>query len=316
MGLSHIFKEESNQSTRRNNDNNLYFRQLIPGIDYCLGSYNPFKKIFHEFGRGMQNIVYIVGNKRTKECIIIDACWDINGIIETIKMDGITPVACVATHNHFDHVGGKPPAPFTSYGIKVPGMKQLLKEYPNIFLYIHQEDADLLVNDTGIDPSRLRTTKDGQTMCIGQNGFEDNIQGITSLESGQVITLSFLHTPGHTPGSQCVLINERRLLTGDTLFPDSCGRMDLPGGCALQMYNTLQNKLSNLSENIIIYPGHCYGGKSVSTIKRERQRGLLRSITMEEWASVFVRPVENTHFHNFMKTSQSNCCMHHHSVNN
>lgn len=245
----------------------MYFRQLRPGREICLGTYNPIKKIIYEVARGMQNIVYLIGDTQSRECLVVDACWDADGILECIKRDGMQLIGCIVTHNHFDHVGGKPPPPFRSYGIHVQGIKTILSKASNIPVYINANDADAFQNDSGVDPSRIRPTTDGTEMAIGN----------------EKIKLKFIHTPGHTPGSQCLLINGTSLLTGDTLFPNSCGRMDLPGGCATAMFSSLQNILANLDPSIVIYPGHSYGNFLLTTIQREREKGVLRPITIEEW---------------------------------
>ena len=78
-----------------------------------------------------------------------------------------------------------------------------------------------------------------------------------------------MHTPGHTPGSQCFLI-DGRLVSGDTLFIGSCGRTDLPGSDPAEMYYSLTQRLSALPESTILLPGHNYGGSS-STISAEKR---------------------------------------------
>jgi hydroxyacylglutathione hydrolase len=84
------------------------------------------------------------------------------------------------------------------------------------------------------------------------------------------ITIRVIHTPGHTPDSIC-LLTEGKLLTGDTLFVGECGRTDLPGGNAKDMYSSLLQKIATLDDNIEVYPGHDYGREPNSTIAREKQ---------------------------------------------
>ncbi|PJF19437.1 Sti1p [Paramicrosporidium saccamoebae] len=153
-------------------ESGLYFRQLRPGFDICRGSYNPIKKLVYEFARGMQNIVYAVGDTTKRECLIFDACWDSDGILEAISKDGMVPVGCVITHNHFDHVGGKPPPPFRSYGVTVQGVKNILERHPKIPVYVHQDDADTFQNDSGVDPGRIITTRDGFEISVGEVSFK------------------------------------------------------------------------------------------------------------------------------------------------
>ena len=85
------------------------------------------------------------------------------------------------------------------------------------------------------------------------------------------IPVKVIHTPGHTPDSICLLVNNQKLLTGDTLFVGECGRTDLPGGNSKSMYNSLFHKILKLNDNIEVYPGHDYGQKPSSTIGEERQ---------------------------------------------
>lgn len=83
--------------------------------------------------------------------------------------------------------------------------------------------------------------------------------------------LRILYTPGHSKDSICLLFKEKFILTGDTLFVGNCGRVDLPGSDAEEMYNSLFDKLAKLDENLIIYPGHDYGPTSTSTIGHEKK---------------------------------------------
>jgi hydroxyacylglutathione hydrolase len=85
------------------------------------------------------------------------------------------------------------------------------------------------------------------------------------------IPVKVIHTPGHTPDSICLLVDKKKLLTGDTLFVGECGRTDLPGGNSTSMYKSLFNKLLKLSDDVEVYPGHDYGPKTVSTIGEERR---------------------------------------------
>jgi glyoxylase-like metal-dependent hydrolase (beta-lactamase superfamily II) len=85
------------------------------------------------------------------------------------------------------------------------------------------------------------------------------------------ISITIIYTPGHTPDSICLLVDNKKLLTGDTLFVGECGRTDLPGGNPRDMYSSLFNKLLKLSDDIEVYPGHDYGSKPSSTIGEERR---------------------------------------------
>ena len=90
------------------------------------------------------------------------------------------------------------------------------------------------------------------------------------IEIGQ-IKLRVLHTPGHSKDSVCLLYDDQFILTGDTLFVGNCGRVDLPGSDAIEMYHSLFDRLAKLDEKLIVYPGHNYGPTSISTIGHEKK---------------------------------------------
>ncbi len=103
-------------------------------------------------------------------------------------------------------------------------------------------------------------------------------------------SIKVIHTPGHTPGSICLLV-DRKLLTGDTLFVGECGRVDLPGGSAEDLYSSLFNKILNLDDNIEVYPGHNYGAEPSSTIGSERKHNyVLKPRTKEEFVRFMALP--------------------------
>lgn len=109
------------------------------------------------------------------------------------------------------------------------------------------------------------------------------------LEIGNV-KIRVIHTPGHTPDSICLLV-DKRLLTGDTLFVGECGRTDLAGGNAKDMYDSLFNKLMGLDDDVMVYPGHDYGVKPHSTIGEEkRENYTLKKRTLEEFKEFMKQP--------------------------
>ena len=85
------------------------------------------------------------------------------------------------------------------------------------------------------------------------------------------VSIKVIYTPGHSPDSICLLVDKKKLLTGDTLFVGECGRTDMPGGSSRSMYNSLFNKLLKLSDDVEVYPGHDYGLKPSSTIGEEKR---------------------------------------------
>jgi glyoxylase-like metal-dependent hydrolase (beta-lactamase superfamily II) len=97
-----------------------------------------------------------------------------------------------------------------------------------------------------------------------------------AVEDGDVLTvgkiqIKVIYTPGHTVDSICLLVDKKKLLTGDTLFVGECGRTDFGGGSSKSMYNSLFNKLMKLDDEVEVYPGHDYGAKPSSTIGEERK---------------------------------------------
>jgi hydroxyacylglutathione hydrolase len=105
---------------------------------------------------------------------------------------------------------------------------------------------------------------------------QSRVNADIKVDEGEIISIGsisikVIYTPGHTPDSICLLVDNQKLLTGDTLFVGECGRTDLPGGNSKSMYNSLLNKIAKLNDNIEVYPGHDYGSKSYSTIGEEKR---------------------------------------------
>ena len=145
--------------------NGFYFRQLLPGRDIAVNAKNPIEQQIFGAATQMQNFIYLVGDARTRECVAIDACWDVDGILAVAKNDKMRITKAVATHYHFDHVGGKPPPPFDALGIEVPGIKQL--EAAGLPVHVQEEDAKKLV-EIGVPEKSMTTHKDGDVLEIGR----------------------------------------------------------------------------------------------------------------------------------------------------
>lgn len=250
----------------RDERDRIYFRHLIPGEDICVSTtFNPITKVIFEIATQMRNIIYVLGDKSTGECMVVDPCWDVNGILKAVSKDGMRITGIIHTHNHFDHVGGKPPPPFASYHVTVPGAKKLLEGLPaDAKVFIHKLDVDVYVEETGIDPERIVPTTDGQIIKIGNS------------------QVKLMHTPGHTPGSQCIQFGDGRVLTGDTLFVGCCGRVDLPGGSIESLYNSLQKGLALLPNDTILYPAHLYG-RLLTSVEVEKRKGALAPLSYHDW---------------------------------
>ena len=158
------------------------------------------------------------------------------------------------------------------------GLAKLLKKLPHINAYVNHGDISPVLNaNPEISPSRLIPTVNDSILTIPQN---------TTSTTSCIVNIQFLHTPGHTHGSQCLLVNSELLLSGDTLFIGSCGRIDFEDSDPKEMFTSLMTRLGNLPDNLIVYPGHDYGG-AWTTIGKERANGALRKLPWEEWINNF-----------------------------
>ena len=200
----------------------LYFRQLLSGRDFAKGD---------PVAEQMVNFVYLIGDRRTRECMVVDPAYAIADILEIVDQDEMKLTGVLATHYHPDHVGG------SIMGMKIQGVADLL-ETCQIPIHINKHETKWVVRTTGLNEIDLVQHEGGDKVSVGD------------------ISITFVHTPGHTPGSQCFLV-EQHLVAGDTLFLDGCGRTDLPGGNPGDLYTSLQT-LASLPATTIVCPGHQY----------------------------------------------------------
>ena len=210
----------------------------------------------------MQNFAYLVGDATKREALVVDAAWDIPAIVRIAEQDGYTINKALVTHYHQDHLGGD------FQGYKIPGAAELL-ETVKAKVHINKAEAPFLNRIAGLSASDIVQVEGGDTTNVGN------------------IKVTFIHTPGHTPGSQCFLV-ENCLVAGDTLFIGSCGRVDLPGSNPEDMYYSLQT-LSKLTDETILYPGHNYAGQPSDTIAQQRRHNMylhLSTKTLQEFMSV------------------------------
>lgn len=205
----------------------------------------------------MQNYVYLVGDPETREAAVIDAAWDIDAIIAAAEHDGYTITKALITHFHPDHLGGR------FMGMSVTGAAELVGKLP-IKAYINKHEAGFVGRVSDLPAADVVAVDAGDTIPIGN------------------IPLTFVHTPGHTPGSQCFLV-DGNLISGDTLFIGSCGRTDLPGSDPAQLYESLKT-LRKLPDDTVLHPGHNYASQPTSTIGHEKRRNLfMRFDSLEEF---------------------------------
>jgi glyoxylase-like metal-dependent hydrolase (beta-lactamase superfamily II) len=208
----------------------------------------------------MQNFVYLVGDPVTRQCVVVDPAWEIDTIVETVAADDMTLIGALVTHTHQDHVGGS----LESWGMpgRIPGVEELLGQVATK-IYVHKAEREFL---PGLGSDLVR------------------VDNHDTLEVGR-LRLTFLHTPGHTPGSQCFLV-DGRLISGDTLFIGSCGRTDLPGSDPSQMYYSLTQRLGALPEDTILFPGHNYGGASSTIGDEKRDNPFMRFAALGDFLKV------------------------------
>lgn len=197
----------------------------------------------------MQNFVYLIGDPVTRQAAVVDAAWDVDQILQVLEQDGMKLTAALVTHFHPDHLGGK------FMGRTIQGAADLLERNLDLKIYLHQAEAGFANQIAGLSTSDIVSVASGDDLTVGE------------------IKVTFIHTPGHTPGSQCFLVNGR-LVSGDTLFVGSCGRVDLPGSDPAQLYDSLVNKLKRLPDDTVLYPGHDYADRPTSTIGDEKRGNL------------------------------------------
>jgi glyoxylase-like metal-dependent hydrolase (beta-lactamase superfamily II) len=213
----------------------------------------------------MANFMYLIGDPARREALVVDPAWDVESLLAVAREDGYRVTGALVTHYHPDHVGGD------LLGLPVEGLARLL-EQAAVPIYVNKHEAEGLKRVTGVSDSDLKKVDDGDTVTLGEQ------------------PIRFLHTPGHTPGSQCFLIGNR-LVAGDTLFVRGCGRVDLPGGDPEAMYHTLTGKLAKLPADTVLFPGHHYGPTPTSTLGEEREHNVyLRIRSLEDWRRLMGGP--------------------------
>lgn len=227
----------------------LYFRQLRSGREVARA--NPA-------AGQMANFMYLVGDRETRECVLVDPAWDVAGLVGEAQKDDMKIVGALVTHYHPDHVGG------ALFGLEIDGLARLLALNP-CPIYVNKHEADGVQFVTGISDTDMKKVDSGDTLRVGN------------------VEIRFLHTPGHTPGSQCFVVRDR-LVSGDTLFIGGCGRVDLPGSDPAQMYESLTQKLAKLPDDVVLYPGHDYADRPTSTMADEKRTNAYLAVpTLADW---------------------------------
>ena len=194
----------------------------------------------------MENYVYIIGCADTREAAVVDPAWDVPAILEFCRDLDLRLCHILITHAHPDHVNGL----------------EALLEATDAMVCLHTEEVRFVremaeryqipIDFMDKHSAKIHAVSDGEEILVGK------------------LPVRCLHTPGHSPGSQCFLV-ERNLFTGDTLFIDACGRVDLPGGDPAKLWWSLNRKLQALEDDIILYPGHNYGSRPTSTLGEQKR---------------------------------------------
>jgi len=233
----------------------LYFRQLLVGRD--IANNDPL-------ARQMMNFVYVIGDRVTGEAMVVDPAYDTNGIVDLLAADGMKLTGVLVTHYHPDHVGGD------LMGHNIEGVEQLLERVA-VPVHVQADESPWVQRVTGLGANDLVEHASGDVVTVGD------------------IDIELVHTPGHTPGSQCFVV-DGRLVAGDTLFLEGCGRTDLPGGDPVAMYHSLTQRLARIPDDTLLFPGHLYSAEPSATMGETRKWNYVFTPGSEaEWLAMFGR---------------------------
>ncbi|MCB0966045.1 MAG: MBL fold metallo-hydrolase [Ilumatobacter sp.] len=217
------------------NDDRLYFRQLLSGRDFAADD---------QIAQQMVNFVYAIGDRSTGECVLVDPAYDPAGLVDAVEADGMRVTGVLATHYHPDHVGG------SMMGYSIDGIDGLLERVA-CPIHVQRDEVPWVTRTTGVGDDQLVAHDSGDVVRVGD------------------VEIELVHTPGHTPGSQCFLVRGK-LVSGDTLFLDGCGRTDLPGSDPTLMVESLK-RLSKVDDDVVLYPGHRYSLASSAVMGSVKQ---------------------------------------------
>ncbi len=231
----------------------LYFRQLLSGLDFAREN---------DIARQMVNFSYAIGDRESGDALIVDPAYAVADLLDRLAADGMNCVGVLATHFHPDHVGGE------MMGFGIEGIKTLLERL-QVPIHIQRTELPWIERTTGVDRSHFVLHDSADVVDVGG------------------VSVELLHTPGHTPGSQCFIV-QGCLVSGDTLFLDGCGRTDLPGSDPEEMYESLTKRLALVPDSTILFPGHLYSSEpSASMGETRRTNYVLTPRTATEWLSMF-----------------------------
>jgi len=213
-------------------------------------------------------LTYLVACAVTKEAVIIDPAGEPDTILKQIKEGDFKIRYILNTHGHADHVAANEAL---TCALGVPAC-------------IHEADRDFF------------SLEEVKQKCSLELGLPSPDPAEKGLKDGEVLEvgnlkIEVLHTPGHTPDGICLLVDGKKLLTGDTLFVGNCGRTDMLGGDSATLYHSLFDKLSKLDDDVEVFPGHDYGPRPRSTIGEERRTNyVLKPRSVEEFVEFMLTP--------------------------
>jgi glyoxylase-like metal-dependent hydrolase (beta-lactamase superfamily II) len=233
----------------------IYFRQLLAGRDFARDD---------PIARQMVNFAYLLGDTERREAVAVDPAYGVGELVDLLAGDGLRLTGVLVTHWHPDHVGGD------LMGYPIEGLRELLaRDDVTAKVHVQRDEAEWVKRATGVSDSDLTLHDSGDTVMVGD------------------IPVRLMHTPGHTPGSQCFVV-DGRLVAGDTLFLEGCGRTDLPGGDPAAMYESLTQRLAAVPDDTVLYPGHLYSPEPSATMGETRARNyVFRLRTPEQWMAMF-----------------------------
>ena len=228
-----------------------YFRQLLSGRDFAHE---------HAIARQMVNFTYLIGDREKGEAVVVDPAYGVGELVDLLAADGLRLVGVLGTHWHPDHLGGD------MMGHPIEGIRELVgRTDVDARVHLQHPEAEWVKRATGVSDSDLVLHDSGDIVTVGD------------------IPITLMHTPGHTPGSQCFLV-DGRLVAGDTLFLEGCGRTDLAGSDADAMYDSLTKRLATVPDDTILYPGHLYSAEPCASMGETRQHNFVFRIhSLEQW---------------------------------
>jgi hydroxyacylglutathione hydrolase len=184
---------------------------------------------------GYQTNCYVLRKDNSaKDCLIIDPGLEAEELLEFIDEQKLNPLAVILTHGHVDHIAG---------------VAALRDRFAQIKVYIHNLDTEMLTN-----PNINLSAMSGMAIVTEAEDVSLKERDLIDLAG---VKLLVLHTPGHTPGGISLYSKQAGVVfVGDTLFADSIGRTDFPGGSMSQLLNSVREKLFTLPEQTEVYPGH------------------------------------------------------------